>query len=432
VQTAGVTERPGVRNVRLVARRELLIRLRSRAFLLSTLLLVGVALVLGAVPLGVRLLEREAVSRIAVVAPDAALGEIARGSLDLVLNGANRLDPTSRNPFEVSVVPDEAAARSAVDAGELDGALVVRRDPDGTLSFVYLTNAPRGRTAILARLGAVAIAVGDMVGRAQGLIGEFEVVPIDPSASARPTETEQTSARILAYVLVVLLFFISVSYGMWVAASVVEEKATRVIELVLGAATPAQLLAGKVAGIGLAGLIQMSAIVVPLLGVLLLQDQLAALVLGGEATISRLLGGLGVGVLAGFVVLGILGFLLSAFLYAAAGSLVWRQEDVQQVSLPMLALTMAGYIAAAIAVGSVDAAWVAPLSLLPFFSPYLLLVRLMLDTVALWEIAVAVGLLAASIALAAGLASRVYAAGVLLHGQRPSFGALVAVVLGRR
>jgi ABC-2 type transport system permease protein len=432
VQTARVTERPEVRNISLVARRELLIRLRSRAYLLSTLLLVGVAVAMAAVPFVVRLVERETVTRVAVVAPDARLAEIARGSLDLVLNGASRIDPTSRQPFEVSVEPDEASARAGVDEGRLTGALVVSRGADDTLSFVYLTNAPSGRTAILARLGAVAIAVGDMVGRAQGLIGGFEVVPVDASAPVRPSETEQASVTILATILVVLLFFISVSYGMWVAASVVEEKSTRVIELVLGAATPAQLLVGKVAGIGLAGLVQIGAIVVPLLGALLLQDQLAALVLGGEASIGRLLGGLGVGVLVAFVVLGVLGFLLSAFLYAAAGSLVWRQEDVQQVSLPMLVLTMAGYIAAVIAVNSMDAAWVAPLSLVPFFSPYLLLVRLMLDSPAPWELAVALGLMIVSIALAARLAARVYAAGVLLHGQRPSLRGLVAVVRARR
>jgi len=426
-----VTERPGVRNARLVARRELLIRLRSRAYRLSTLLLVGVAVAMAAVPFVVRLVDRETVTRVAVVAPDSRLAEIARGSLDLVLNGSSRIDPTSSQPFEVSIAADEAEARAAVDEGRLAGALVVRRGADRVLRFVYLTNAPQGRTAILARLGAVAIAVGDMVGRAQGLIGEFEVVPVDAAAAERPSETDQVSGRVLAYLLVILLFFVSVSYGMWVAASVVEEKSTRVIELVLGAATPAQLLAGKVAGIGLAGLVQMGAIVVPLLGALLLQDQLAAIILGGEATVGRLLGGLGPGVLAWFLVLGVLGFLLSAFLYAAAGSLVWRQEDIQQVSLPMLVLTMAGYIAAAMAVGSVDAAWVAPLSLLPFFSPYLLIVRLMLGSVEPWELAGAVALMVLSIALAARLAAGLYAAGVLLHGQRPSLAALVAVVRGR-
>lgn len=432
MQTAQVSDHAALRNARLVARRELLIRLRSRAYLLSTLLLVGVAVVVAAVPFVIRLVERETVSRVAVVVSDADLATIARDSLDLVLNGTGSVDPTASEPFEVVVEPDAAAARAAVDAGRLAGALVVRRDGDGVLSFVYLTNAPQGRTAILVRLGAVAVAVSDMVGRAQGLIGGFEVAPVDPSAADMPSDTDQASATVLVYLLVVLLFFVSIGYGMWVAASVVEEKSTRVIELVLGAATPGQLLAGKVTGIGLAGLVQLGAIMVPLLGVLLLQDQLAAVVLGGEAGIGRMLGGFGPNVLVAFVVLGTLGFLLSAFIYAVAGALVARQEDVQQVALPMIVLTMAGYIAAALAVTAPDSWWVAPLSLVPFFSPYLLLVRLMLTSVAPWEIAVAVALMVVAIAVAARLAARVYAAGVLLHGQRSSFRGLMTAARPRR
>ena len=432
VQTARVSDHAAVRNTGLVARRELLIRLRSRAYHLSTLLLVGVALVVAAVPFVLRAVERETVTRVAVVAADVGLAGIARGSLDLVLNGTGRLDPTVSQPFEVVVEPDEATARVGVHDGRLAGALVVTRGADGTLSFAYLTNAPQGRTAILVRLGTVAVAVSDMVGRAQGLVGDFRLVPVDAGAADRPSETDQASARVLVYLLVILLFFVSIGYGMWVAASVVEEKATRVIELVLGAASPGQLLAGKVAGIGLAGLVQLGAIVIPLLGVLLLQDQLSALLLGGETAIGQVLGGFGLNVILAFVVLGVLGFLLSAFLYAVAGALVSRQEDVQQVALPMIVLTMAGYIAAALAVTAPDAWWVAPLSLVPFFSPYLLLVRLMLTSVAPWEVVVAVALLVVAIAVAARLAARVYAAGVLLHGQRSSFRGLMTAARARR
>jgi ABC-2 type transport system permease protein len=431
VQTARVSDHVAARNTGLVARRELLIRLRSRAYHLSTLLLIGVAMVVAAVPFVIRLVERETVARVAVVAADGDLAEIARDSLDLVLNGTGRLDPTVSQPFAVSIEPDEAAARAGVQQGRLSGALVVRRGADGVLSFAYLTNAPQGRTAILVRLGTVAVAVSDMVGRAQGLVGDFSLVPVDAAAADRLSETDQAGAKVLVYLLVILLFFISIGYGMWVAASVVEEKATRVIELVLGAASPTELLAGKVAGVGLAGLVQLGAIMVPLVGVLLLQDQVATLVLGDGAAFGELLGGFGADVLVAFVVFGALGFLLSAFLYAVAGSLVSRQEDVQQVALPMIVLTMAGYIAAALAITTPDAWWVQPLSLVPFFSPYLMLVRLMLTSVAPWELAVAIALMLVAIAIAAWFAARVYAAGVLLYGQRSSVRGLLRTIRAR-
>ncbi len=112
--------------------------------------------------------------------------------------------------------------------------------------------------------------------------------------------------------------------------------------------------------------------------------------------------------------------MLTALVYAAAGSLVSRQEDVQQVALPMLMLSFVAYFAAFFASGAPGAAWVAPLSWVPFFSPYLMLTRLVTGSVPPWELALAVGLLAATILVALVVAARIYAAGVLLYGQRPT------------
>ena len=115
-----------------------------------------------------------------------------------------------------------------------------------------------------------------------------------------------------------------------------------------------------------------------------------------------------------------LGFALYALLYAAAGSLVSRQEDVQQVAMPMIVLAMAGYFLASFAVNAIEASWVAPLSFVPFFSPYLMLARLTVGHVAAWEVALSIGILIATIGLAIVVAGRVYRAGVLMYGQRPT------------
>src|SRR5665811_620544 len=134
---------------------------------------------------------------------------------------------------------------------------------------------------------------------------------------------------------------------------------------------------------GAAGLTQYAAIVAPAVPALLIQAPLAQLLLGDGAADDGPLVGLTGGILLAFGVFFLLGFALSALLYAAAGSLVSSQEDVQQVALPMLLLSFGGYIAAAIATNAPDAAWVAPLSLVPFFSPYLMLVRLMVGHLSL-------------------------------------------------
>jgi ABC-2 type transport system permease protein len=217
-----------------------------------------------------------------------------------------------------------------------------------------------------------------------------------------------------------------------VATSVVEEKGSRVMELMLNAATPGELLGGKVLGVGAAGLTQYAAIVAPAVAALLIQAPLARLLLGDSGADDGPLVGLTGGILLAFGTFFLLGFALSALLYAAAGSLVSRQEDVQQVALPMLILSFGGYIGAAIATGAPDAGWVAPLSLVPFFSPYLMLVRLMVGHVSAGEVALAVALLVAAIGAALWLAIRVYRAGVLLYGQRPTLEMVVGALRGRR
>ena len=424
---------PFLRNVRLVARREYRVRVRSRAFVLSTLLLAAVAAGTGLVPILVRALDREAVVRLAVHADDAALQALAVRSLDTVLNGRTQLDPTARQAWAIEPAADVPAARARVVGGDLAGLLLVGRDAAGTPSFEYVTNAPPGgRQVVLMRLATLAVAVNDRVGTVGGLVGDFRVTAADTAAPVPQPETDAASRAILATILVILVFITSVTYGMWVATSVAEEKGSRVMELMLNAATSGELLGGKVLGVGAAGLTQYAAIVVPAIGVLILQAPLARLLLGDGGADDGPLVGLTGGILLAFGVFFLLGFALSALLYAAAGSLVSRQEDVQQVALPMLLLSFGGYIAAAIATNAPDAAWVAPLSLVPFFSPYLMLVRLMVGHVSAGEVALAVALLVAAIAAALWLAIRVYRAGVLLYGQRPTLRAVVEAARARR
>lgn len=424
---------PFLRNVRLVARREYRVRVRSRAFVLSTLLLAAVAAGTGLVPILVRALDREAVVRLAVHADDAALQDLAVRSLDTVLNGRTQLDPTAKQAWAIEPAADVPAARARVVRGDLAGLLLVGRDAVGTPSFEYVTNAPPGgRQVVLMRLATLAVAVNDRVGTVGGLVGDFGVTAADPAAPVPRPETDAASRAILATILVILVFITSVTYGMWVATSVAEEKGSRVMEVMLNAATSGELLGGKVLGVGAAGLTQYAAIVVPAVGVLILQAPLARLLLGDGGADDGPLVGLTGGILLAFGVFFLLGFALSALLYAAAGSLVSRQEDVQQVALPMLLLSFGGYMGAAIATNAPDAAWVAPLSLVPFFSPYLMLVRLMVGHVSAGEVALAVALLVAAIAAALWMAIRVYRAGVLLYGQRPTLRAVVEAARVRR
>jgi len=409
-----------------VAGREYRVRVRSRAFAISTLVLAVVATIAALAPLAIRALERDSVVRIAASAPDARSAELTVRSLDMVLNGGTGLDPSGTPVYQFELVEpaDVPAARQQVAAGTFDGLLLLTYGPEERLDFEYVTANPASRQAILFQLVAVAVAASIRADEARGLIGDFVVTDAVPGDAPGGSELDTASRQILATILVMLVFVTSVTYGMWVATSVAEEKSSRVMELMLNAATPGEMLAGKVLGVGGAGLTQLTAIVLPAAAVVVLQGPLARLVLGENADDTPL-AGLTPGILVAFVAFFLLGFVLTALVYAAAGSLVSRQEDVQQVALPMLMLSFAAYFAAFFASGAPGAAWVAPLSWVPFFSPYLMLTRLVTGSVPPWELALALGLLVAAILVALVAAARIYTAGVLLYGQRPTLTGVV-------
>ena len=238
------------------------------------------------------------------------------------------------------------------------------------------------------------------------------------------------SSYLLAFGMTLLIFMMIILYGNWVAMSVVEEKSSRVMEVILNAATPFQLLSGKVLGVGAVAFIQYLAILVAGGLALVLQDRVAAVVLGDSAGVT-LPEGLTIALLLLFGVYGVLGFLLYAVLYAAAGSLVSRQEDVNGAVMPMTLISMVGYLIgvyAATGLLDIRAGWVVVLSQIPFISPFMMLSRIAAGEAAGWEVALSIAILLATIPAVLWIAARIYAAGVLLYGQRPSMRAVWRLV----
>ena len=207
------------------------------------------------------------------------------------------------------------------------------------------------------------------------------------------------------------------TYGNWVAQSVAEEKSGRVMELLVTAATPRQLLTGKVLGTGAAGLTQYVVIVVAAIVGFVANGPISESIgVTGQAPIS--LPDVDAAMILSFGAFFLLGFILYSTLYAAAGSMVSRIEDVQQAAGPLIFLAIGGYFAAFTGLNDPDAEWVAALSLVPFFSPYLMPARMLLTTVGTSEVLLALALLVVTVVLAMWVASRIYSAGVLMYGQR--------------
>jgi ABC-2 type transport system permease protein len=422
----------------LVARREFRERVRSRLFFVSTLLLAALAVGVSLTPILIKAADRGTTTKIAVAGGDAELVSESIAILDGYLNPHS----TSGQPDPYVFVPTAVADASpdAIAAGTYAGAMIVSRRSNGQIAVQFLTGEQIGTDRVQQlQVGSFAIGIFDWI-KSSGIVGagtfhttDFVSAQIAAGAGgsgAKPIDAaEFAGRRIVGVVFVVLIFVTLVIYGMWVAAGVVAEKSSRVMELLISAATPEQLVVGKVVGIGLAGLVQYVAILVPALITLLLQDKIASVVLGASGGVDLSLAALTPGLLAAYGGFWILGFILYALIYAAAGSIVSRAEDLQVLALPLSLIAIGGYFQAVMALSGGISPLVRISSYVPFWSPFVMLTRLTVGHVEPWELVLSFGLLVASIPIVAVVAVRVYSAGVLLYGQRPGARAIVGAIL---
>jgi ABC-2 type transport system permease protein len=427
-----------VRNIVTLARREYLWRVRSRTFAITTAFLIAIAVAVALAPVLLRYVNPTGTTKIEVVAADWTSPVPVETALGTLLNATAGQQTGSEPPFQVSRVADASTARANVDAGKAAGVLEISGGTSGDPTFAFYTKGqPFERVPQLVGQAATALAVQERLSRAgvsptdQARMfapASYTVVAAGASEGSRDQSNveELVSSSAVSFALTIFIFMAIIGYGNWVAMSVAEEKSSRVMEVILGAATPFQLLAGKVVGAGAAALTQYVALAVPAGLAIVLQDRIAGALLGGS-TGSGLATGLTVGMLATFGVFFVLGFGLYAVLYAGAASLVTRQEDVNQMVMPLTLLSTAGYMVAAYAgSGLIEARspLVTVLSYVPLTSPYLMLSRVGAGLVGPLEVAVAVALLVVTIPAALWLAARLYRAGVLMYGQKPSLATL--------
>ena len=433
----------GLANIFAVARREYTTRIHTRSFLFGTLILLLSVIAIAFAPIIVEAIDQTSQQKIAVhVKTDLTSDPVATVSL-LINASANPSATTTdvKPDFVVSTVPDLAAARRAVIAGEYAGVLEIDRTSNGDLAFTLYTNDnSTGRTAALLHQASTSIAVSDRLARL-GVVPADQASLFQPAAFGvawpDPARTEPIQATndligrgMLGFGMTVLIFMMIIIYGTWIAQSVVEEKSSRVMEVILNAATPFQLLTGKVLGVGAIALTQYLALLVTGVVAVLAQGTVASVVLGTNET-TALPEGLTIPLLLLFGAYGILGFLVYATLFAAAGSLVSRQEDVNSAVMPITLVSTAGYLVAVYAstgVLDIRAGWLTVLSQVPLVSPFIMLSRFMGGAVSAAEILLSIALLVACIVGALWLAARIYRAGVLLYGQRPGIGAIYRLV----
>lgn len=365
--------------VRLAAGRELVSR--RKAFLVSTTVVVAVvvALLVVAVVLGG---EPDPTLRIGVVGPIPA-------GLEAALEQA--LGP--QTPVEMVTFPGPAEARQAAADGEVAAAVI------GSAEVLWgraiTSEAASALTDTLRRRNAerVAAELGIDSSDLDRLLAPVWSSPVDE-------REEDVAAEVLSVVSVILMFVAIIAYGQWIAYGVVEEKANRVVEVLLGAIRPHHLLIAKVVSIGALGLAQLVLVGAIAVGFGLATDRVQIPPVAG-------------GTLVWLIVWFLLGYVFYGFLYAAAGSLAADTQGAGNFIGPLNLVPALGYMAAvgSFAEGSSNVV-LRVLSLLPPWSPLVMPGRIARGWAEPWEVALSLGLMAAMAYGMVRLAGRIYLGGV--------------------
>ena len=422
---------PAFPNVMIIARREYGELVRGRLFKVSTLILVTLVLFVAMLPIAVRLFQREQNTVVGVVASDPELSERSMAVLrDLLADSGDRT-------YRLIPLPDAEAAVEAVGDRELDAAIVAIRRPTGGLEFGFHLGETMGQQEIQ-QLSYAVLGVALLDYSAKNAVTGFVLPEVEifralgGSRGGGAFDPAVFASRLIVGAVFGFLIFLSiVIYGMWVAQGVVAEKMSRVMELLISAASARQLVIGKAIGIGLAGATQTLLVLVPALAALAIEDVLARQILGQSVGIASSLSAISPGLLLAFATYYLLGFTLYALVYAAAGSLLSRAEDLQIIALPLSIIAIVGYGQGILALTGGITGFIRFASYVPFWSPFVMITRLAVGRVEAWEIALSLSLLVATIVVVGVVAIRIYAAGVLLYGQRPGLRAYVAAARGR-
>ncbi len=366
------------RAIRLVAMREVVERGRSKGYL-GSLLFTVFLLVAGFVLPTVFLGNPDSVKL-------ALVGEQPAGLEVTIQAVATAFDAD----LEISTVPDRAVAEAAVKDRTIDAALDVPADLSSAGELIVLEEASATLQGIVGQ-AVIALRAGT---NAQ-----------PPTISAlEPPSAEDVTAIIFANAGIILMFIGIFSYGTWVLTGVVEEKQSRVVEVVLATVRPRDLLMGKVLGIGLLALAQLLVLVIA--GVAFAQ-------FSGQLTLPPTTAGAVVQLVGWFI----LGFAFYSTAMGVLGALASRVEEASNASMPV---TMSATLAYILSIGFVTqepAGLLARImTFLPPAAPMVVPLRAALGEIEAWEIVVSVALMLASIWLLFAIGGRVYSGAVLQTG----------------
>jgi ABC-2 type transport system permease protein len=413
-----------VRKVWAVIRREFVERVRTRWFWVSAIL--GPVFFAAIVFVPILLSRGGGIRRIVVVdGTTSALGERVAQVLS-----AGRSFRAERIVAGVGALDSLTAE---VGAKRLDGFLIVSNDLIETGKAEYrgsnvssiqaMEELQRAlsRLVVKARLEREGVDA-EVVDRAQIRID------LDTKKISRGRTTAESAGGtfFVAYIMAVLLFMAILLYGINVMSSVLEEKTTRIVEVLVSSLRPFELMLGKVLGVGAVSFFQF--FIWGVSGRLLLTQRQALLSrMAGDVDASRAfqMPHIPAGTIAIFLGFFLGGFLLYSAMFAAVGAMSSNEQEARQAQQPVTYLLMISYLSIFALTNDPNSSFSVCLSLIPFTSPIAMPVRWTAGSLPLSEVAASLAILALAIVGVTWMAARIYRVGILMTGKRPSLKELV-------
>lgn len=409
-----------------VIRREYVENVRRRSFVISTIVTPLLLAILFVVPVIVTMYEPNREFRVTVIDQTGVLApDFVAALTDTLQDGSRKylttVVPVTEGEFDAA----RDAQTAALQHGDTDILLIVPQSTMTGGSASYITREERnynvlerfktalGDAVLRQRLAAEGLDNAQVRELTAGVDIDMNQLTDEGSVKKRNFVTEYG----IMFMFVMILYWSILSWGTTIGKSIVEEKGSRIVEVLLSTLTPRDLVIGKLIGVGLAGITQFA--IWAITGLVLTGSVLPLLLARmGPLDIQPI-------VFLYAVLFFVLGFLLFAALYLVMGAMSTTEQDLQQlqvmITLPMIIPMLMLLLIAQ----NPNSGLAVVMSLIPVLTPMIMMARIILLTPPGWQIALSLGLLVVSIYVAVTFAARVFRVGILMHGKRPTIRELV-------
>ncbi|MBH0154841.1 ABC transporter permease [Fictibacillus sp. 5RED26] len=389
-------------------------KIKSKPFLITTLITIGLLFVITNMNEITKMFGEDEASKIGVI---DRTGETLP-ALQAQLKQTN--DDLKPEAFTKS----ESEAEKAVLDGKIEGLLILDRDASGIITGTYKAEDVTQQSLIADVELALQQIKNKSAAESIGLNQEQLAAIYSPVTFAKESlsdsaksEEEAAQVYILVYVVLFFMYMAVMMYGSMIAVEVATEKSSRVMEILISSVSPVTQMFGKIFGIVLVALTQLALFVAGGFLAVKLNGQLS----GSESIINELkLNEIPTSLIIYALVFFILGFFLYATLFAMLGSLISRVEEVNNLMTPVVIVIVAAFMIAMFGRENPESGFVAAASYFPLFTPMLMLLRVGMLSLPVWEVALGISVLVGAIFLFAIIGARVYRGGVLMYGNAPS------------